>query len=235
MQAFVAAGLGRRPARADQHDSARPTNRSSTPGDDAARAYGRSICRSATCWQVASLGRPADRVVQWQRHRDRAREPVQRRRMGSDAPGRAPPRRASARRRLAAGLRSRRRCSSGRRLARPTPNAGFDIDGDGLTTIDRLCAGVDPAAVFAVRGNATAIRALNPNGCTQVGINTQRDGFVVNADGSVEERSSRYLNVDLRVTKTFTFGRARLKGYASISTTCSTPRTCISAATRVSD
>ena len=101
--------------------------------------------------------------------------------------------------------------------ASPRPyslNAGFDLDGDGLTTIDRLCASADPAAVFAVRGNATAIRALNPLGCTQVGINSQRDGFVVNADGSVDERSSRYLNVDLRVTKTFPVGpRARLKGY----------------------
>ena len=101
--------------------------------------------------------------------------------------------------------------------ATPRPyslNAGFDLDGDGLTTIDRLCEGADPAAVFAVRGNATAIRALNPLGCKQIGVNTQRDGFVVNADGTVEERSSRYLNVDLRVTKTFGIGtRTRLKGY----------------------
>ena len=41
-------------------------------------------------------------------------------------------------------------------------NTGLDIDGDGLATNDRLCAGVDPMAVFAVRGNSAAIRALNP-------------------------------------------------------------------------
>ena len=31
-----------------------------------------------------------------------------------------------------------------------------------------------------MRGNATAIRALNPLGCQQVGVNSQRAGFVVN-------------------------------------------------------
>lgn len=93
-------------------------------------------------------------------------------------------------------------------------NTGFDIDGDGQTTIDRICASADPAAVFAVRGNAAAIRALNPLGCQQVGVNSQRGGFVVNADGTVEERSGRYFNVDLRVTKTVRLGeRMRLKGY----------------------
>jgi hypothetical protein len=52
-----------------------------------------------------------------------------------------------------------------------------------------------------------------PARCRQIGVNTQRNGFVV-ADGTVEERSSRYLNVDLRVTKTFGIGaRTRLKGY----------------------
>ena len=63
-------------------------------------------------------------------------------------------------------------------------------------------------AVFAARGNATAIRALNPLGCQQVGVNSQRGGFVVNPDGTVEERSGRYFNVDVRVTKSFRFGGA---------------------------
>lgn len=94
-------------------------------------------------------------------------------------------------------------------------NTGFDIDGDGLITVDRLCAGVDPASVFAVRGNAAAIRALNPLGCQQIGVNTQRGGFVVKSDGTVEERSGRYLNVDLRVTKSVGIGpRMKLKAYA---------------------
>lgn len=46
-------------------------------------------------------------------------------------------------------------------------------------------------AVFTVRGDAPAIRALNPNGCTPARVNSQRKGFVVNADGSIEERRSR--------------------------------------------
>jgi hypothetical protein len=93
-------------------------------------------------------------------------------------------------------------------------NTGFDIDGDGLVNVDRLCAGVDPMAVFAVRGNTAAIRALNPLGCQQAQVNSQRGGFVVRPDGTVEDRSGRYLNVDLRVTKSVPLGRRmRLKGY----------------------
>jgi hypothetical protein len=99
--------------------------------------------------------------------------------------------------------------------ARPfSATTGLDIDGDGLATNDRLCAGVDPAAVFAVRGNATAIRALNPRGCTQAEVNSLTSGFVVNPDGSIEERSGRFFNVDLRASKAFTFGeRYKLEGY----------------------
>jgi hypothetical protein len=91
--------------------------------------------------------------------------------------------------------------------ARPySPITGLDVDGDGLSAIDRLCQGVSPAAVFAVRGNATAIRALNPRGCTQVGVNSQRSGFVPDGAGGFEERSGRFFNVDVRATKTFRFG-----------------------------
>ena len=68
-----------------------------------------------------------------------------------------------------------------------------------------------------MRGDVTAIRALNPLGCQQIGVNTQRGGFVVNADGSVEERSGRYLNLDLRITKTVRLGgNMRLKGYMDL-------------------
>jgi Carboxypeptidase regulatory-like domain/TonB dependent receptor len=96
-------------------------------------------------------------------------------------------------------------------------NTGFDNDGDGLATIDRLCEGVDPAAVFAVRGQTAAIRALNPPGCKQMEVNSQRGGFVVNTDGSIEERSGRYINVDLRITKSFGLGTAgRVKVYADL-------------------
>jgi hypothetical protein len=102
--------------------------------------------------------------------------------------------------------------------ARPySLNTGFDIDGDGQATIDRLCEGTDPAAVFAVRGQAAALRALNPLGCTQARVNQQRGGFVVNPDGGVEERSGRYFNIDVRITKSFNLGdRARFKIYSDL-------------------
>jgi len=96
-------------------------------------------------------------------------------------------------------------------------NTGFDNDGDGLATVDRLCADTDPAAVFAVRGNAGLIRALNPAGCVQAQVNQQRGGFVVNPDGSIDEVSGRYFNIDVRVTKTFNLGsRARFKLYSDL-------------------
>jgi hypothetical protein len=103
--------------------------------------------------------------------------------------------------------------------ARPyTPTTGYDINGDGLTnSLDRLCAGVDLDAVFAVRGNATAVRALNANGCTPATPGSQRSGFVVNADGTIEERSGNYVNLDLRLTKSFSLGqRAKFKVYADL-------------------
>lgn len=95
---------------------------------------------------------------------------------------------------------------------------GLDIDGDGLTTIDRLCAGVDPRAVFAVRGNSTAIRNLNPRGCTQAQVNSLRTGFITDSAGNIiGETSNRYFNVDMRITKTFRFGdRFGLAGYVDM-------------------
>ena len=86
--------------------------------------------------------------------------------------------------------------------------AGIDLDGDGLAGIDRLCEGVDPAAVFALTFptvNAAAIQALNPRGCVQSRVNSLRSGFVRNGS-TVEERSGRFFNADLRVTKVFKFG-----------------------------
>ena len=103
--------------------------------------------------------------------------------------------------------------------ARPyTPTVGFDINGDGqINIVDRLCEGVSPRAVFDVRGNTDAIRALNPNGCTPAQVNSQRKGFVVNADGSVEERSGNFFNADLRITKAFSLrGRSVVKVYTDL-------------------
>ncbi|MEQ1921466.1 MAG: hypothetical protein ABL952_03055, partial [Pyrinomonadaceae bacterium] len=99
--------------------------------------------------------------------------------------------------------------------ARPfSANTGIDIDGDGLTTIDRLCDGVSLASVFAVRGNNAAIQALNPRGCRQQSVNQYRSGFFVDASGAVREISHRFINVDVRATKTFSFGeRYKLNAY----------------------
>lgn len=96
-------------------------------------------------------------------------------------------------------------------------NTGFDLDGDGLATIDRLCASANLDAVFAARGNIGALRALNPLGCQQLDVNTRRGGFVVNPDGSISEKSGRYLNLDVRVTKSFALGeRVKFKVYADL-------------------
>jgi len=103
--------------------------------------------------------------------------------------------------------------------ARPyTPTAGFDINGDGLNNIlDRLCASANLDAVFAARGNQTAVRALNPNGCALAPVNSQRSGFVVKADGTIEERSGQFFNVDVRIMKGFTLSdRATLKVFADL-------------------
>ncbi len=108
--------------------------------------------------------------------------------------------------------------------ARPlSPTTGVDIDGDGLTTNDRLCAGVNPLEVLqsVIRTSAglpsvsDRVRALNPRGCTQAEVNSQRSGFIVRSDGTFEERSGRYFNMDLRASKNFRFGeRVTLSGYA---------------------
>ena len=93
-------------------------------------------------------------------------------------------------------------------------NTGFDIDGDGLTTVDRICAGVSPEDVFAVRGNTPAIRALNPLGCVQADVSGIRYGYIVDASGT-RKVSGRYFNTDVRVQKTFRFAeRYAIAAYA---------------------
>jgi hypothetical protein len=90
--------------------------------------------------------------------------------------------------------------------ARPYSLAtGFDIDGDGRSDVDRICASADPAAVFAARGNLTALRALNPLGCQQIAVNSQRSGFIVSG-GQTRKVSGRYFNADLRVSRPFHLG-----------------------------
>jgi hypothetical protein len=99
-------------------------------------------------------------------------------------------------------------------------NSGSDIDGDGLNTVDRICQGSDPRAVFeaVVRGAGVPAAAIAP-GCRQIQVNSQRSGFVVTRDAAgnimdIEERSGRFFNVDLRVSKIFSFGeRFKVRGY----------------------
>jgi len=94
---------------------------------------------------------------------------------------------------------------------------GIDIDGDGRLDLDRICEGVDPATVFtSINSGAGIPPAAVAPGCTQARVNNLRSGFVVNSDGSVEERSGRYFNADLRVTRPIRIGeRWTIKPYAN--------------------
>ncbi len=106
--------------------------------------------------------------------------------------------------------------------ARPySLTAGLDIDGDGLVMVDRLCQGADTQAVFnAVINRQTIPASARTPGCRQLQVNTQRKGFVVTRDAAgnvtgVEERSGRFFNVDLRVTKIIGITeKIRIKAYA---------------------
>jgi hypothetical protein len=109
--------------------------------------------------------------------------------------------------------------------ARPyTPTAGVDLDGDGLATNDRLCEGVDPLTVLEGMRNrpanivpSTFIFNFVQRGCRQARVNSQRDGFVIDANGTPQRRSGRFFNVDLRVSKEFRFGEIfRLSTYADL-------------------
>ncbi len=106
--------------------------------------------------------------------------------------------------------------------------AGFDVDGDGLATNDRLCASTSVTGFLqalqtgirqtpALAPSAISI-ANNPRGCTQATVNSLRSGFILDSAGRIiEERSGRFFNVDVRVTKTFKFGeRFRLSAYADL-------------------
>lgn len=95
-------------------------------------------------------------------------------------------------------------------------NAGIDLDGDGLATVDRLCEGTDTRAVLeALINNQPLPAGARAPGCKQLEINSQRKGFVVDAQGNIEERSGRYFNVDLRASKSFSIGeRVKIKAYA---------------------
>jgi Carboxypeptidase regulatory-like domain/TonB dependent receptor len=97
--------------------------------------------------------------------------------------------------------------------ARPySVNTGSDIDGDGRSTVDRICANVSPIAVFQAVTAGTALPAGTlALGCQQIQVNSQRSGFV-----NGQERSGRFFNTDVRVTKTFNIGeKVKVKGHIS--------------------
>jgi hypothetical protein len=99
--------------------------------------------------------------------------------------------------------------------ARPySANAGIDIDGDGRSSVDRICSGISPLAVLQSLVNGTALPpgTLAP-GCTQAPVNSIRDGFVVTGT-TISQHSGRYFDVDARLTKSFNIGeRVKLKGF----------------------
>ncbi|HEV8590764.1 MAG TPA: TonB-dependent receptor [Pyrinomonadaceae bacterium] len=87
--------------------------------------------------------------------------------------------------------------------------ADDDLDGDGRTAVDRLCSGVDPLST--ILGGGTLPATARAKGCTQADVNSLRSGIV---DG--KERSGRFVNVDLRVTKSFNVGEhVKIKGFAN--------------------
>ena len=100
--------------------------------------------------------------------------------------------------------------------ARPySVNAGTDLDGDGRSTIDRVCSGFDPRALLQAKLAGSVPPGATALGCTQLSVNSQRTGFVV-SNGQIQERNGRFFNVDLRATKTFNVGeRVKVKGYIS--------------------
>ena len=93
-------------------------------------------------------------------------------------------------------------------------NAGTDIDGDGRSTVDRICSGVDPRAVLQSLANGSALPAGTlAKGCTQTTVNSQRGGFLVSG-ASISPHSGRYFDVDMRLTKSFSIGeKFKLKGF----------------------
>jgi hypothetical protein len=98
--------------------------------------------------------------------------------------------------------------------ARPySLNSGTDVDGDGRSTVDRVCTGFDARTLLQGILAGTVPAAARSLGCAQTSVNSQRTGFVVTG-GNIEERSGRFFNVDTRVTKTFPIGeKVKVKGY----------------------
>src|SRR5207253_2028455 len=64
--------------------------------------------------------------------------------------------------------------------ARPySVNAGTDLDGDGRSTVDRVCTGFSPLTLLQGVLNGTPPAGATAFGCTQLSVNSQRSGFIV--------------------------------------------------------
>jgi hypothetical protein len=97
--------------------------------------------------------------------------------------------------------------------------AGTDIDGDGRTTVDRICAGVSPLLVLQALVNGTPLptgitgAGTIDRGCTQARVNSVRNGFLVNGT-TITPHSGRYFDLDLRVIRSFSLGeKFKVKGF----------------------
>jgi hypothetical protein len=98
--------------------------------------------------------------------------------------------------------------------ARPySLNSGVDLDGDGRSTVDRVCTGFSAQSLLQASIAGTIPAGATARGCTQVPVNSQRSGFVVNGT-AIDERSGNYFNIDTRVTKTFPIGeKVKVRAY----------------------
>src|SRR5262249_17539964 len=101
--------------------------------------------------------------------------------------------------------------------ARPySPIAGIDVDGDGRVTVDRICDGFNPLSLLQAQVAGQPVPAgATGLGCRQARVNSQSLGFVVK-NGQIEERSGKFLNVDLRAQKTFNLSETlRVRAYVN--------------------
>ena len=108
-----------------------------------------------------------------------------------------------------------RRSSSGRRRGRTRRPSGSTATAMDRPTSSIGCAKA-PTSPPCSRpaGTGPQSRRSIRTAASVFSVNNQRSGFVVNPDGSIEERSGRFFNVDLRVAKDFTFGARALRVYA---------------------
>ena len=222
-----APGMGADRLGADQHDRHDQRIEVRLVDDDAERPDrpGDAVAQ-LRAGQLARVGRPADGLVQRQRHRRHARAAVRRGRMGTDAARRAPPHRRQRRLRSAARASRCRRSSSGRRRGRTRRSSASTSTATARPTSSIGCARAPASTPCSPRAATAGDSGAQPERLPAWSpVNRQRSGFVVNPDGSIEERSGG------SSTSTCASPRASASAAACCastptSSTCSTPRTC---------